>query len=181
MVMAGTAAPSGSFTIDRPEQLKALGHPLRLKILQALGDTGRPLTNRELAELIGVDPGHLHFHVRMLHKTGLIERAEGGRGREKPYRAVAAHLQVSPEFRSAGLATELNAAMLDEVKRGWHEFGSTADFRAGQLNVRLDPDVIRELFNELLERASALEDEREDQITVTVIVHPKAPPPPPEP
>ncbi len=175
--MARTEAPAGSFTIDRPEQLKALGHPLRLKVLQALGDTDRPLTNRELAELIGVDPGHLHFHVRMLHRTGLIELADGGRGREKPYRAIAAHLHVSPEFRSAGLTTELNAAMLDEVTRGWQQFGSTAEFRAGQLNARLNPDVVREIFAEVLERAAALEDDDEEQITVTVIVHPKAPPP----
>ena len=175
--MAGTDAPAATFTIDRPEQLKALGHPLRLKILEALGDSDRPLTNRELAERIGVDPGHLHFHVRMLHKTGLIELADGGRGREKPYRAVAAHLQVSPEFRTAGLATELNAAMLDEVRRGWQAFGSTAEFRAGQLNIRLDADLVRELFNEMLARATELEDDSEDQITVTVIVHPKAPSP----
>jgi DNA-binding transcriptional ArsR family regulator len=175
--MAGTEVTADSFTIDRPEQLKALGHPLRLKVLQALGETGKPLTNRDLAEKIGVDPGHLHFHVRMLHKAGLIELAEGGRGREKPYRPVATHLQVSPEFRSAGMATELNAAMLDEVTRGWREFGTTAQFRAGQLNVRLNPDLIRGLFNEMLERAGAMEDEDDDLITVTVIVHPKAPPP----
>src|SRR4051812_15552767 len=158
--MAGSnAATAASLTIDRPEQLKALGHPLRLKVLQALGETDRPLTNRDLAELIGVDPGHLHFHVRMLHRAGLIELAEGGRGREKPYRPVAQHLAVSPEFRSAGMATELNAAMLDEVTRGWKAFGNTAEFRAGQLNVRLNPDVIRELFNEMLERAGAMEDD----------------------
>ena len=35
--------------IERPEQLKALGHPLRLKVLQVLGDADQPLTNRELA------------------------------------------------------------------------------------------------------------------------------------
>jgi DNA-binding transcriptional ArsR family regulator len=163
-----------TFTIDRPEQLKALGHPLRLKVLQALGETDRALTNRDLAELIGVDPGHLHFHVRMLHRAGLIELAEGGRGREKPYRPVAAHLNISPEFRAAGMATELNAAMLDEVTRGWREYGSTPEFRAGQLNVKLDPDVIRGLFNELLQRASELEDNDEKPITVTVIVHPSA-------
>jgi hypothetical protein len=39
--------------------------------------------------------------------------------------------------------------------------------------------VMRELFNELLERASALEDDSEALITVTVIVHPKAPAPEP--
>src|SRR6185312_11415710 len=147
--MAGSEVTADSFTIDRPEQLKALGHPLRLKVLQALGEHDGPLTNRDLAEVIGVDPGHLHFHVRMLHRAGLIELAEGGRGREKPYRPVAPHLTVSPEFRSAGLAAELDAAMLDEVSRGWEAFGGTADFRAAQLNVRLDREVIRELFSEL--------------------------------
>src|SRR3982750_3904674 len=132
------AVSPDTLIVDRPDQLKALGHPLRLKVLQALGETARPLTNRDLAEVIGVDPGHLHFHVRMLHRAGLIELAEGGRGREKPYRPVAERLAISPEFRSAGLATELNAAMLDEVARGWKAFGSTAEFRAGQLNVRLN-------------------------------------------
>lgn len=176
--MAGPeATTAGSFTIDRPEQLKALGHPLRLKVLQALGETERPMTNRDLAHAIGVDPGHLHFHVRMLHKAGLIELAEGGRGREKPYRAVAANLEISPEFRSSGLATELNAAMLDEVTRGWREFGPTPLFRAGQINVRLKLDAVRELFTELTARVAELEDEAEETITITVVAHPKAPPP----
>ena len=58
--------------IHEPEQLKALGHPLRLKVLQVLGDSDVPLTNRDLAERLSVDPGHLHFHVRMLHRAGLI-------------------------------------------------------------------------------------------------------------
>src|SRR5207237_2546714 len=82
--------------IQRPEQLKALGHPLRLKVLQALGESEEALTNRELAARLSVDPGHLHFHVRMLHRAGLIELAESS-GREKPYRAVATHLRVDPE------------------------------------------------------------------------------------
>src|SRR5919198_106136 len=92
--------------VDQPEQLKALGHPLRLKVLQVLGESETPLTNRELAGRLSVDPGHLHFHVRMLHQAGLIERAPAG-GREKPYRSVAKHLKVGPELRAAGLASEL--------------------------------------------------------------------------
>ena len=83
-------APPDVLTLERPEQLKALGHPLRLRVLEMLGREARTrLTNRELAQRLGVDPGHLHFHVRMLLRAGLIERADGGAGREKPYRAVA--------------------------------------------------------------------------------------------
>jgi len=52
--------------VDKPQQLKALGHPLRLRVLDVLGESEEQLTNRELASRIGVDPGHLHFHVRML-------------------------------------------------------------------------------------------------------------------
>src|SRR6478736_4466136 len=66
-------APRDVLEIERPEQLKALGHPLRLKVLQVLGESDHPMTNRELAATLSVDPGHLHFHVRMLHRAGLIE------------------------------------------------------------------------------------------------------------
>src|SRR5215467_4728157 len=96
-------------TIERPEQLKALGHPLRLKVLQVLSEAEKPLTNRELAARLNVDPGHLHFHVRMLHRAGLIELAEAA-GREKPYRPVAKHLKVGSEIRATGAASELQAA-----------------------------------------------------------------------
>src|SRR6266508_514056 len=122
MAISPSPKQAGVLTIERPEQLKALGHPLRLKVLQTLGENNESLTNRELAARLGVDPGHLHFHVRMLHRTGLIELAPGGRGREKPYRAVAAHVRVSPELRAAGLGGEFRAAMLEQIRRGWDAF-----------------------------------------------------------
>ena len=81
------AAPS-SLTIGRPDQLKALGHPLRLRVLEVLGESGEQLTNRQLAQRLGVDPGHLHFHVRMLLGAGLIELVEGqGRRRSRTARS----------------------------------------------------------------------------------------------
>ena len=88
-----------TLVLDKPEQLKALGHPLRVRVLEMLGQEGDwQLTNRELAQRLDVDPGHLHFHVRMLLKAGLIELADSeGRGREKPYRAVARVFRVAPE------------------------------------------------------------------------------------
>ncbi len=89
-------------TIERPEQLKALGHPLRLRVLEALGETDEALSNRELAQRLGVDPGHLHFHVRMLLRAELIKQVPSSKGREKPYRAAARTLKVAPELVSAG-------------------------------------------------------------------------------
>src|SRR5205823_13866966 len=88
-----------TLVLDKPEQLKALGHPLRVRVLEMLGQEGEwQLTDRELAQRLSVDPGHLHFHVRMLLKAGLIELADDGAGREKPYRAVAQTLRVAPDL-----------------------------------------------------------------------------------
>jgi DNA-binding transcriptional ArsR family regulator len=157
--------------IERPEQLKALGHPLRLKVLQVLGESDSALTNRELAARLSVDPGHLHFHVRMLHRAGLIELA-GADGREKPYRPVAKHFKVSPEIRATGLASELQGAQLRELQRGFDLFAAKGEFRSAQVHVKLEVEMVRTLLNELVERFAALEDESQPLQTITVAFHP---------
>ena len=159
--------------IQRPEQLKALGHPLRLRVLETLGGgDGEELTNRELANRLNVDPGHLHFHVRMLLSAGLIELVDRSGGREKPYRAVARHVRVAPELIATGAANDARAAMLDQVRQGWAEFASTGNFRSAQLNVRLDPGQVRELFRQFVEQAAELEDESKDPLLITFFSHP---------
>ena len=60
MSEAARSTRNDVLTIERAEQLKALGHPLRLRVLEMLGGEGdKPLTNRELADRLGVDPGPL--------------------------------------------------------------------------------------------------------------------------
>jgi len=157
--------------IRRPEQLKALGHPLRLKVLQVLSDSPDPLTNRELAERLSVDPGHLHFHVRMLHRAELIELAPGS-GREKPYRPVAKHMRVGPEIRAAGLATELQGAQLRELQRGFDLFAGRGEFRTAQVHTKLDIETIRQLVNDLVTQLTELEDESQPAHTITLAFHP---------
>jgi DNA-binding transcriptional ArsR family regulator len=157
--------------VHRPEQLKALGHPLRLKVLQVLGDSDTPLTNRDLAERLSVDPGHLHFHVRMLHKAGLIELAPGS-GREKPYRPVAKHVKVGQEIRAAGLASGLQSAQLRELQRGFELHASSGDFRSVQVHTHLDIETIRSLVNEVVDRLTELEDESQPAHTITIAAHP---------
>jgi DNA-binding transcriptional ArsR family regulator len=159
--------------IHRPDQLKALGHPLRLRVLETLGGhDGDELTNRELANRLGVDPGHLHFHVRMLLSAGLIELVERSGGREKPYRAVARHVRVAPELIATGAANDAREAMLDQVRQGWVEYAGSGTFRSAQLNVRLDPEEVRELFRRFVEQAAELEDESKEQLVVTFFSHP---------
>jgi DNA-binding transcriptional ArsR family regulator len=160
-----------SLELHNADQLKALGHPLRLKVLQALGQSDEPLTNRELAELLSVDPGHLHFHVRMLQRAGLIELVEGA-GREKPYRSVAKHLSVGPEMRAAGLASGIQAAQLRDVQRGFEAYAATGEFRSAQVHTRLAVETLRGLVRDLVEKLTELEDESEPLQTVTVAFHP---------
>jgi DNA-binding transcriptional ArsR family regulator len=172
--MATDSAPTAhdTLTIERPEQLKALGHPLRLKVLQVLSESDESLTNRELAARLGVDPGHLHFHVRMLHRAGLIELAGTGAGREKPYRPVAKHLKIGQEIRAAGLASDVQAAQLQELTRGFDLFAAKGEFGSAQVHVKLDANTVREALHELIDRLTAIEDESQPQQTITLAFHP---------
>ena len=164
-------------TIDRPDQLKALGHPLRLRVIELLGgEAEKAFTNRELAGRIGIDPGHLHFHVRMLLKAGLIRLAEenGGR-REKPYRAVARNITVAPELLSANpVISDLHASVLEEVQRGLAKYSQTGRFRVITDSVRIDPERLSELIDQALNQAQAESSPEFEPIVVTVFMHPPA-------
>jgi DNA-binding transcriptional ArsR family regulator len=173
MAAAEPKPPLDVLTLQRPDQLKALGHPLRLRVLETLGPgEGEQLTNRELANKLGVDPGHLHFHVRMLLRAGLIELAEGTHGREKPYRAVARTLRVAPELLASGLTSDLRAAMLEEVQRGWAEHGAEGTFRSAQVTARIPPEHALELIAELVEGARRAEDPALPPLVITTAFHP---------
>jgi Winged helix-turn-helix DNA-binding len=133
-------------------------------------------TNRQLAQRLGVDPGHLHFHVRMLLKAGLIQLADNGlgHGREKPYRAVARTFRVAPELLALRGASDLQAAMIDEVQRAHALYGGTSDFRGAQTRIKLPVDRALQLMTTFLEAARDVEQEDSDKIVVTMFAHPPA-------
>ncbi|GLI28270.1 transcriptional regulator [Agromyces rhizosphaerae] len=70
-----------------PARIRALAHPIRLALLEVLGDVV-DATATECAERVGESVASASFHLRQLEKYGYIERAEP-RGREKPWRLVA--------------------------------------------------------------------------------------------
>ena len=160
--------------LDQPEQLKALGHPLRLRVLETLGTGGEAITNRELANKLGVDPGHLHFHVRMLLRAGLITLVETSKGREKPYRPVARTLRVAPELLASGGARDLQAAMIDHVQRAHATYSPQGQFRSAQLEVRLPLERALEMMTAFLSAARDVEQDDTDKIVLTMFAHPPA-------
>ncbi|KRV48871.1 ArsR family transcriptional regulator [Wenjunlia vitaminophila] len=75
-------------TVSDPAALKALAHPLRLKILRHLGVNG-PATSTTLAAALGENTGTLSYHLRRLERGGLIEDVpERATGRERWWRAA---------------------------------------------------------------------------------------------
>ena len=76
-------------TLSELDQLKALGDPLRFRILEALADER---TTKQVAEEIGEKPTKLYHHVDALERVGLIKMTRTRRNRgtlEKYYQVVA--------------------------------------------------------------------------------------------
>jgi len=101
-------------------QLRALAHPVRLRILSLL--TGAPMTAAEIARELNLTHANVSYHLRQLHAAGTIEAAgeehiRGGVAKRYRYN-VERDLKPSPSTSTgsnipqrravyAALATEL--------------------------------------------------------------------------
>ncbi|MGL5928117.1 MAG: ArsR/SmtB family transcription factor [Dermatophilaceae bacterium] len=89
--------------ITDPRALRALAHPARQQLVTELF-SGEVLTATEAARLAGLTPSAMSYHLRALEKWGVVERVDSGDGRERPWKATADTLTVTPEaHRRAGL------------------------------------------------------------------------------
>jgi DNA-binding transcriptional ArsR family regulator len=77
--MADDAPPVPRMDAD---QLRALAHPLRLQLLQVLRAEG-PATASQLGRRLGESSGATSYHLRALHRAGMVEEAERRNGRER--------------------------------------------------------------------------------------------------
>jgi hypothetical protein len=73
--------------ISDPKRLKALSHPLRWKLIDVLTINGSA-TATQCAEAVGESVASCSYHLNMLAKYGFVQQAEGGQGREKPWRLI---------------------------------------------------------------------------------------------
>jgi DNA-binding Lrp family transcriptional regulator len=80
--------------ITDPRAMRAITHPVRLALLEALGLEG-PLTATAAGEVIGESPTTCSFHFRQLAKYGFVEEASTGPGRRRSWRRTAVAMRFS--------------------------------------------------------------------------------------
>ncbi|WP_220182814.1 winged helix-turn-helix domain-containing protein [Sphaerisporangium album] len=80
--------PTGVYRVGDPRTLKAVAHPLRVRLLGALRLEG-PATATELAVRFGESSGSTSYHLRQLAKYGFVEQDPEQRdARERRWRSV---------------------------------------------------------------------------------------------
>ncbi|MDI3405593.1 helix-turn-helix domain-containing protein [Streptomyces cavernicola] len=153
-----------------PEQdaaaLKALTHPLRIRLLGLLRQDG-PATATELAASTGESSASTSYHLRVLAKYAFVAEAEHRDGRERRWQAVHAVTSWSNEAMEASPGSRAyvslsRRAQIEHLERSLdrHE-ADIAEGRLGQewvepsgisdLMPRMTPESLTELW-ELLER-----------------------------
>ncbi|GIG61648.1 transcriptional regulator [Longispora fulva] len=73
--------------VSDPAELRAFAHPLRIRLIEELLADG-PATASQLADRVGESPANCSWHLRLLHRYGYVEEAEGGTGRQRPWQMV---------------------------------------------------------------------------------------------
>lgn len=142
-------------------QAKALGSPIRLRILRlCLYDE---LTNKQLATRLDVDPSTLLYHARILVETGFLEHADQRRGAggalEKPYRSTGLSWTLD-------LGTDQNdatQAMLDAFSAELAEAGVESVQSSSRFVFHLDDEARHEMMGRIqviLDEYEATDDER---------------------
>jgi DNA-binding transcriptional ArsR family regulator len=92
----GPGARVRTHRMEGLEQVRALSHPLRLRLLELFAQ--RPRTTKQAAEEMGEAPTRLYHHVAALERAGLVRLRETRRIRgatEKYFEAVAHRFEVS--------------------------------------------------------------------------------------
>ena len=81
--------------LSDPRALRALAHPVRLRLLEELAAAG-VATATELSERVGESPANCSWHLRQLAQYGFVEESGGGRGRQRPWRIVIERTIIGP-------------------------------------------------------------------------------------
>jgi DNA-binding transcriptional ArsR family regulator len=103
-----------------PRALRAYAHPTRLALVRLLRREG-PSTATRAAEATGESVASCSYHLRMLAKYGLVEEAEGGQGREKPWQATTQYTNWPGYSEDPSVAEAAGALSLTLVEQYFTE------------------------------------------------------------
>ncbi|MBF4161184.1 ArsR/SmtB family transcription factor [Nocardioides acrostichi] len=172
-------------------QLKALSHPVRLRMLSTLRREGSA-TATTLAQALGLNTGATSYHLRQLATHGWIEDDEGrGNGRERWWRATAASTRTDLHEPDSD-ARDVNDAYLQSVVTVYSEqMQHSIEERAllpdrwrrattySDWGPRLNPDQARALLDHIDEWLTNLpEADADDPEAATFVVNVNAFPQP---
>jgi DNA-binding transcriptional ArsR family regulator len=139
-------SPKPVTNISDPRYVKALSHPLRVRILALLQE--RTASPRELAEWLDATLGTVSYHVRTLHDFGLIELvkttqvrgaiAHHYKARVRPQIDDEAWASAAPIVKQAAVGAALQT--VDDYARASAAAGGfdRAESHLSRTNVRLD-------------------------------------------
>jgi len=89
------APPKGDVVLTDASAVRALAHPARLAVIDALY-AGEVLTATQCAALAGITPSAMSYHLRALEKHGIVVRADASAdGRERPWMRAGDRLSTS--------------------------------------------------------------------------------------
>src|ERR1700735_244885 len=123
--------PTEVLTISSPEQYRALGHPLRHRLLFALGR--RPATISQLAVALESHKGNIAHHLKVLREAGLVAVTEPRQvrgGTEQYYQRTARKL-ILQEGETGAQTAVMMQAVADEIAT------ATAELVLTLRNIRL--------------------------------------------
>ncbi|ADD40581.1 winged helix-turn-helix domain-containing protein [Stackebrandtia nassauensis] len=103
-----------AFDVSTPDHFKALAHPLRHRLMFALGE---PATISQLAKRLATGKGNIAHHIKVLTEAGMVHvvstRTVRG-GTEQYYQRTAARLDFASEAAETTTAASL-AAVAQEL------------------------------------------------------------------
>lgn len=158
-----------------PAEMRALGHGLRWRILRIT--LNKSMTNKQIAERLGRDPGTILHHVKVLVREGFLvpEGVRAGKrgAHEIPYRATGKswRIRLKPDAGNA-------AAILDAVREEVTEMGDDAAVTTLRLGVRLKPDDLAELKRRIVAIGAEfdpLDDPAGEPVGLLAVVHRRRP------
>jgi DNA-binding transcriptional ArsR family regulator len=91
---AAPARRTGVREVSDLDSLRALSHPVRIALVEALALHG-PMTATEVGQVIGESPTTCSFHLRQLARYDFVEEAGGGKGRARPWRMTSIGMRSS--------------------------------------------------------------------------------------